>query len=233
MLAAGASQCRTAVPRLGQALCARLTGFVSFLRANEFAVGLDDAALLVDAAQRIGVLDAQLLRWSAQALLCRRAEDRRRFDALFDAWFLPPNRSKLGASRGSGGALERSPGPGLEDAGEGVPAVAAEEGTDEEDPAGGAARRGASRAESVALADFRHLHQPEEMRALDGLMRGLARRLRRLTLRREYAGGSSRIDVQGTVRRSVSHGGEPIELAFAAGGGWRRVWCCCSMSAVR
>ncbi len=71
-----------------------------------------------------------------------------------------------------------------------------------------------ARTKALAQADFRHLHQPQEMRALDELMRGFAIRLRKLTLRRETTGGSRRIDIPGTARRSVSHGGEPMELIF-------------------
>jgi len=48
---------------LDRALCVRLTGFVSLLRENGFAVGVDDATLLVEAASRIGVLDPLVLRW--------------------------------------------------------------------------------------------------------------------------------------------------------------------------
>ena len=51
---------------------------------------IDDATQR--AAQASGVLHADLLRWSLQALLCGRADEWRRFDDLFDAWFLPANR---------------------------------------------------------------------------------------------------------------------------------------------
>jgi uncharacterized protein with von Willebrand factor type A (vWA) domain len=201
---------------LDAALCVRLTGFVSLLRENDFSVGVDDATSLVDVASRIGVLDHLVLRWSAQALLCRRAADQQRFTDLFDSWFLPPNRRKQVESRGGGvGMLERgdtSRAVGA-DNGEGVPASAPEE-VGAKGPEGQAAQRGASEAEALSQADFRHLHQPHEMRALDALMRGFAIRLRKLTLRREMAGGTRRIDVPGTARRSVSHGGEPIELVF-------------------
>lgn len=203
--------------RLDRVLCVRLTGFVSFLRENGFAVGIDDATLLVDAASRIGILDPLPLRWSAQALLCRRAEDRHRFNDLFDSWFLPPNRRKYIESRGGGaGMLDRSelPRSVVEDSSEGTPVAASDDVTGSSTPEGGTAQHGASDDEALAQADFRHLHQPQEMRALDALMRGFALRLRKLTLRRECSGGALRIDVPATVRRSVSHGGEPIELAF-------------------
>lgn len=201
----------TSTQALERALCVRLTGFVSHLRENGFPVGVDDSTLLLSAASRIGVLDREVLRWSAQALLCRRAADQGRFGDLFDAWFLPPNRRQYTQSRGSRrGALAQG---SDKDLSEGMSTSAPEAAAGAEE-AGGAAQRGASREEALAQADFRHLHQPHEMRALDALMRMFAIRLRKLALRRETAGGTLRIDMAGTARRSVRHGGEPIELVF-------------------
>lgn len=204
---------------LGDVACARLTGFVSFLRANGFRLGIDDAAALVDATSRMGMLlDPLLLRWSAKALLCRRADDRQRFDELFDAWFLPPNRRKHVESRAGGyGALDKRDtpeSPGGDDRSEGMPVAANDDAIGANSPAGGAAQRGASIEELLAQTDFRHLHQPDDIHVLDALMRDFARELRRLALRRERAGGARLIDIRGTARRSVSHAGEPFELAF-------------------
>jgi uncharacterized protein with von Willebrand factor type A (vWA) domain len=202
---------------LDRALCVRLTGFVSLLRENGFSVGIDDAALLVRVAGRIGIMDYQVLRWSAQALLCRRAADQQRFADLFDSWFLPPNRRKYVESRGGGqGALQQSTFAQTmgEDNSEGIATSAPDMPGVHGSEQGQVAQRGASAEEALAQADFRHLHQPHEMRALDALMRGFAFRLRKLTLRRETAGGTLRIDIAGTARRSVSHGGEPVELIF-------------------
>jgi uncharacterized protein len=195
-------------------LLLRLTAFVSFLRENGFAVGIDDAALLVRAATHMGIVDKKLLRWSAKALLCRRASDGQRFDELFDAWFLPPNKRSYVESRSGGkGALDKSDSAYTsDDASDGMPAAANDDASGV--PEGSTTQHGATAAESLANADFRHLHQPDEMRALEDLMRRFARRLRKLELRREASGGAIRIDMPGTARRSVSHGGEPIELAF-------------------
>ena len=196
-------------------LCLRLTGFVSLLRENGFSVGVDDATLLIDVATRIGVLDRQLLHWSARALLCRRAADQQRFADLFDSWFLPPNRRQYVESRGAGGtgALDKNTRTGT-DISEGTPISSADGPPTTTTDQGQTAQHGASNDEALSQADFRHLHQPHEMRALDALMRGFAIRLRKLSLRREMPGGTRRIDIPGTARRSVSHGGEPIELQF-------------------
>ena len=199
------------------ALCLRLTGFVSLLRENGFSVGVDDATLLVDVAARIGILDRDLLLWSARALLCRRGSDQQRFTDLFDSWFLPPNRHKQVETRSAGGTgtLERNPNLQSPDSSrtEGTP-ITPDAGDASTTDQGQTAQHGASHQETRSQADFRHLHQPHEMRALDALMRGFAIRLRKLTLRRQTTGGAVRIDIPGTARRSVSYGGEPIELRF-------------------
>jgi uncharacterized protein len=199
-------------------LTARLIGFASFLRRNGFVIGLDDSRLFLDAASRVGVLDAQLLRWTGRAVLCRRAEDRHRYDELFDGWFMPPNRQKLFVSSTGGGmrGLEKGKQHAAavaNDSSEGMPAFC-DSSDDASNSDGSTTQRGASAAENLATVDFKHLHRPEEMRALDALMRRFASRLHKLITRRECRGGALRIDFPGTARRSVSHGGEPIELAF-------------------
>ena len=76
----------------GVALRSRLTGFAGFLRANGFGVGGGDSARVLATAAQVGILDRQILRWSLKALLCGRGDEWRRFDPLFDAYFLPPNK---------------------------------------------------------------------------------------------------------------------------------------------
>ena len=77
----------------GAALRTRLTGFAGFLRANRFGVGGGDSPRVLETAEKVGIFDGEVLRWSLKALLCGRGDEWRRFDALFDAYFLPPNKS--------------------------------------------------------------------------------------------------------------------------------------------
>ena len=77
----------------GAALCARLAGFAGFLHANGYGLGAGDLPRVLETAQHVGVFDGPALRWSLQSLLCSRGEEWRRFDALFDAYFLRPNRT--------------------------------------------------------------------------------------------------------------------------------------------
>jgi uncharacterized protein with von Willebrand factor type A (vWA) domain len=209
---------RAAPPNLEAALLARYTGFAGWLRANDFRVTSSDVAASMEIAERMGQLDSQLLRWSLRALLCSRAEEWRRFDPLFDAYFLKPNRSKLAESRAGGaGRIEPDHAGGQRDGSEGTPLSLAQQGGGAAPPDGAAAQRGAAAEASLAHADFRHLNEAGELFAIDAAIRRFARRLQGIQMRREQRANAGRvIDMAWTVRRSVSRGGLPLDL------GWRR-----------
>jgi uncharacterized protein with von Willebrand factor type A (vWA) domain len=192
---------------------ARLTGFSGFLRANGFGVGGTDAVSILDTGEKMGILDPQVLRWSLKALLCGRSDEWRRFDRLFDAYFLPPNKSLFAQSGGAaGGASDaadaRRPGAEFDvSPGTGHPVAG--------DVDEGCERHGASREESLASTDFRDLNQAEQAYDIEALMRRFAKRLRPLLLRREATHHHGRrLDLQATIRQSVASGGTPIRLAW-------------------
>jgi len=205
---------RAAGPDPGIALRARLTGFTGFLHANGFAVGGSDAMSVLETADRVGVFDTDALRWSLQALLCGRGDEWRRFDALYDAYFLPPNRRKAFVSHGGGCGVERVPEAGARDGGAGMPTSRVGEAMLEGDD-GGVARLGASSEESLARTNFRDLDRGGDLIDIEALMRRFARRLRHLRLRREIRSRRGRrLDLPDTIRRSVESGGTPLLLAW-------------------
>ncbi len=197
----------------GLALRARLTGFAGFLRANGYGTGGADSVGVLETTVQTGMLDQRVLRWSLKALLCGRGDEWRRFDALFDAYFLPPNKKIFVESNVVSAGARESAG-GVRDGDESEPAAGAGHGV-AGDADTGAARHGASREESLASTDFRDLNQAEHARAIEALMRRFARRLKHLQLRREARSHRGRrIDLQGTIRQSVASGGTPLRLAW-------------------
>jgi uncharacterized protein with von Willebrand factor type A (vWA) domain len=182
----------------------RLAGFPRFLRANGFAVGGGDAVPVLQTAQRVGVLDPQILRWSLRALLCGRCDEWQRFPALFDAWFLPANAWQRPERRDADdGALsgEHPCGPAGDDATHDDEAIRP--------------RQAASPQELLSAADFRDLTKREHVLDIEALMRRLARQLKHLRLRREvHAHRGRRLDLPTTIRRSVASGGTPFRLAW-------------------
>jgi uncharacterized protein with von Willebrand factor type A (vWA) domain len=185
-----------------------LTGFAAFLRANGFALGGADVLSVLECAERVGVLDATLLRWSLKALLCGRSEDWQRFDKLFDAWFLPANRWQEPEAREGA-----PPAPGMDESA-GVSAHDAPDNeTDETDAL--RPRDTPSSHEGFESADFRTLTEREHLLDIEALMRRFARGLRPILLRRHVpalAGG--RLDLPATIRQSIEHGGTPLALAW-------------------
>ena len=183
----------------------RLSGFPAFLRANGFAVGGGDAVPVLQAARCVGVLDAQALRFSLQALLCGRRDEWQRFDELFDAWFMPANRWQQPERRGADERAQSGQFPH----GTASNDDAADDG-DEVQP-----RQAASRQELLSSADFRSLTEREHTLDIEALMRRFARQLKHLQLRRDVrARHGRRLDLPATIRRSVASGGTPFQLAW-------------------
>ncbi|HEY6512919.1 MAG TPA: VWA domain-containing protein [Burkholderiaceae bacterium] len=183
----------------------RLAGFPTFLRANGFAVGGGDAVQVLRTAERVGVLDRHVLRWSLQALLCGRGDEWRRFDDLFDAWFLPANRWQKPARRDAPGGVMPSE--------QAVDASDADSANDDDKPA--RPRHAASREAVLSSTDFRALTEREHALDIEALMRRLARQLRPIRLRRHaHARAGRQLDLPSTIRRSVASGGTPFHLAW-------------------
>jgi uncharacterized protein with von Willebrand factor type A (vWA) domain len=190
---------------LGAPAADRLTGFAGFLRANGFAVGGGDAVQVLDTAEHVGVLEPHILRWSLQALLCGRCDEWRRFDELFDAWFLPPNQWVRAEVRDAGGGALSG----------GDPNARREDGDAAHDDDEASPRHAASREEVLSSTDFRALTEREHALDIEALMRRFARQLKHIRLRREArARHGRRLDLQGTIRRSVASGGTPFRLVW-------------------
>lgn len=183
----------------------RLVGFPSYLKANGFALGAAAALPVLEAAQRVGLMDRELLRWSLQSLLCGRGDEWRRFDELFDAWFLPANRWQAPERRVAGQGNVSGDWPLR-------PADAHEHAADADDIR---PRSGASRQGTHDTADFSSLTEREHLLDIEALMRRFARQLKFIRLRREQgARHGRRLDLPTTIRHSVASGGTPIHLAW-------------------
>ena len=181
----------------------RLIRFPGFLRANGFGTAGGDAVQALRATERTGVLDQEVLRWSLKALLCHRGDEWQRFDELFDAWFLPANRWQRPERREVADGAQSDAHPGGSREGES---------SDDEDLR---PRRAASREEVLSSADFSALAEREHALEIEALMRRFARQLKQIRLRRETrARRGRRLDLPGTIRRSVASGGTPFHLLW-------------------
>ena len=195
---------------IGNFLLTRIAGFTGFLHANGYGVSAADSVDIVDTAAQTGILNQPVLRWNLKSLLCKRYEEWQRFDALFDAFFLPPNKSVFEQSDAAADTQEVT-GGGDDGGAHESPAMVDDAVVDDTEAAG----HGASRGENLSSTDFSELNQADQARKVEALMRRLARRLKHLKLRREVRSTRGRrLDLQSTIRQSVSSGGTPLRLAW-------------------
>jgi uncharacterized protein len=214
-----------AAPNPSERVLARLTGFTALLRRNAFAIGLkesEDAARVLagDAAGRMATLRAAF-----KALFCARRSDWEKFDAIFDAYWREASRHRVvkmspHAKATGSGKPQRSVGPDAPPTTAGFlgELMLRGDASDlEHNPAGLGRAQGASRAEQLALTDFRKIADPEAMAEAHALAARLAGKMRaRLTRRERARTKGRRLDLRRTIRRNVPHGGVEIELI------WRR-----------
>jgi len=202
-------------------LPARVAGFVRVLRDNGFTVGLQESADALRALQGLPLDRPGPVRDVLRCLFCARAEDWRRFDELFEAYWRGRNMRRAAQVSGQSGR-RRQPrrGPGPEWPGQrlGAPDHAEEGGGDDSAEAAPHGRRGgASAAQSLSEVDLRHLHDEEALAEAHALAERLARRMRRrLTRRERLRRKGRRLDLRGTIHRSIARGGLPLDML------WRR-----------
>ncbi|MCW5637285.1 MAG: VWA domain-containing protein [Rubrivivax sp.] len=196
------------VPGSADKAVQRLARFPAFLHANGFALGAGDAVQALQAAVHVGVLEQATLRASLKAMLCSRADEWRRFDALFDAWFLPANRWQRPVAR----EVEEQRRPGTLATGARARPGA---GADDDDSPARRPREAASPHEALHSADFRTLTAREHLLDIEAAMRRFARALVPWPERRlARAATGRRLAMGATLRASLTHGGTPFELAW-------------------
>ncbi|MEF8834264.1 MAG: VWA domain-containing protein, partial [Halofilum sp. (in: g-proteobacteria)] len=185
-----------------------LLDFTRTLRARGWPVGVEEQHDALRLASAVGVADRDALRDALRALYCGTGEQWREFDTVFDDYWYPKRGTRTRAS-GAGSGLQPQPGT---QAGESFnpPDRPGPGGGADADPGG--AHEGASSAESLTRRDFRHLHDPEERRALDAMLGRMARRWRhRLRRRWRTLQKGRRLNLRRTLRRNLPRGGIPID----------------------
>ena len=89
-------------------LTRRVVGFQAFLRGQGFQAGIPEAVDALILAQHVEITDKRRLRAGLQSLLCSGHGEWTRFDDLFDAYWLPPNRTVLLEASGLAGNREKT-----------------------------------------------------------------------------------------------------------------------------
>ena len=206
-------------PGPGPAMRRRLAGFVATLRDAGFAIGQAEAQ---DAARLIAGPLADRpegLRAGMRALFASRRSDLARFDELFDAFWRA--RGVKSVVRIDAEALAaRSPrrfqhGPGGSDRQPEPTRIGGARGREDGAADGGGRRGGASAQEAMSKKDIAAFEGERERAEAAEIAERFARAMRaRLTRRERARRRGRRLDLRATIRLSVAHGGEPLDLKF-------------------
>ena len=207
---------------IGEPTRRRLAGFVRTLRDNGFKVGLAETGDALAILAGPLAAKSSTLKPALRALFCATHSDWERFEEIFKAYW-----HGFGVSQArilAGTALEsRTPARHLKDVGSptGMPGLPdhLERRHDDGNGAGDGRgkREGASRFESLASTDLRHIVDAADIAQTHALAARLSRVMRaRLVRREQVQWRGRRLDLRRTIHRNVSHGGTLVDLA------WRR-----------
>jgi len=191
----------------GGRLARRIVGFVRLLRDNGFAAGPGETMDALRLARGCDLGDPAALRGGLRALLCASRLDWRRFDELFDAYWLGRGMKRAAPAAAGGetpaGNTGAAGAQGAVDGGTGA-------------AAGEAARHdAASAAESLARRDLRHINDPDELARVYELAERWSRRMKaRLTRRTRVRRRGRRLDLRRVIHDSIRFGGTPLRLAY-------------------
>ncbi len=198
----------------------QMTRFARLLHDNAFPVGVTEIA---DALTALGSFDARdfhQVRHALRTVFAASHHDWRRFDDIFDAFWLGLARKRRTTVKQSGGAASaQMRGQGGQPGRVGTLADYfdwAGGSADHATSSGEARSAGASAAESLAKADFGEMTDREELERLHALAEQWAARIRyRLSRRRRMAKRGIRPVLRRTFQRSVSTGGVPMKLSWS------------------
>ncbi len=199
-------------------LVIRILDFVRFIRENDFHIGVQEELDALTVAKHCNIMDQKRLHWGLRSLLCTNNNEWKRFDKLFQLyWLQHVKRTNYIQGTSPGGKLSvDAVGQNSDNSKEIKGADKAQQDEEGDDSIGqGGTRSGASQRESLLQTDFRFLTDNQQMQLMEDMVESLARRMRRRLMRRyRNLHQGRRIDFRRTIRNSLSHGGTPLELAF-------------------
>ena len=191
---------------------ARLSGFMTHLRRNGFAVGPGGTELVLSTLAADEFVLATAARLALKTLLSGNREQWAGFDKLFDAYWFGHDRKLV---EGAGAQAYTHPRPDIWikvlPPDETARAVGRTGNGEAPEEYGGPLI--ASPSDALSRADLRTLVTPDEVAEAEQIADRLARAIRyRLSRRRIPLRRGEVIDLRRTIRRNLSHGGEPLEL---------------------
>jgi uncharacterized protein with von Willebrand factor type A (vWA) domain len=213
----------TRFPARAQGLADRMSGFIAHLRMNGLRVGPKETGDALAVLSAIDATDAGQARQALCALLAGDAEDWRRFDELFDAYWFNAGKQRAGTAQ-TAYVRVQSAKPMIWQAQdqEGKDTQSDTDQATTPDPSDGEAegmdgKLIATRTANLSRRDLREIMDEEALKQAESAALALARAIRdRRSRRRKQSRRGSALDMRRIQRASLARGGEPMDLFHKA-----------------
>ena len=210
----------TTLDDLQQHLNSRVVGFIRHSRNNNFKVGLAEQVDALKLAKYCDMRDKYAFKQGLKALVCSDEDDWKKFDEMFDAYWMVSNMKQFVQSSQTPAAKKKAPEQSKQQADSGSKQAPkpssgdtqAQE-QDNEVPEASGTKEGVSSRANQAKEDFHSIKDTDEMRKMERLIERLAKQMKkRISRRYQYQANKGMIDLRKTMRKSLRYGGTPLEL---------------------
>lgn len=210
----------TRFPTRADGLADRMSGFIAHLRMNGLRVGPRETGDALAALSAVNATDRDEARQALCALLAGDAEDWRRFDELFDAYWFNAGKQRAGTAKNAHVRVQsakpriwqQNKRDGAEDrTARDDEATSPDSGEGEAEGADG--KLIATRTANLTRRDLRELMDEDALRQAEAAALAIARAIRdRRSRRRKQALRGPALDMRRIQRASLARGGEPLDL---------------------
>jgi uncharacterized protein len=185
--------------------------FCRFAREKGLPAGVQGTLGALQAAAALGVGKGQDLKFGLRSVLCSSKNDWDLFEECFRTFWKGSEPERV-SNRQTHPKKEGSSDLGRRDPSSLMSTGSADDASSEED--GSLPVTGASSRERLSKADVSTLPQTD-MATLEQIALRLFKQMsRRLQRRRRFGNSRGQVDLRRTIRRSISRGGEPINLRY-------------------
>lgn len=187
----------------------RLIGFVHFLRDTGFNIGVREILDVLTSLGNEALTDKKQTKNILRALTCHSHLEWQQFDQLFDLYWLPVKDTEQPANANVSNLPQQQSNNTTGFSG------SSHEAPDLVKDMSGDATVGAGKQNTFSKADFRFLNNHEAMHEIEKLAEQLALKLnKRLSYQYAIKPHGTKIDIRQTIRRNLSHGGQPLKLFY-------------------
>lgn len=195
---------------------ARVAGFIAHLRENGLRLGVGEADIALAALSEVDAIRPDDSRRALRAVCTGCKDESERFDDLFDSYWMDMGRVKQKVVPNQTSSIHDNVHSSRDASGEDVDASGNKTAPDDEGgdaESDGTGKLIATEQRNLTRKDLRDLVRPEEITEAEEVARRIGAALRDKRSRRRIAAkkGES-INFRKTIRRSLSSGGEPLNL---------------------